>query len=103
MEIGRILLKRRIEQFRIGFVHLHRKLSSLDTDEALELRIFVHTRLEETEVLEGQVNLTNNPSAMQYREWTELLRKIKHDYRNASRKCLALSLTNQRNSMKTAA
>jgi len=98
MEITKMLLTRRLQQMHDEFLTLYRDIKRFDLDEAQDLKMITHVKLQEIEMLQLSLEHLNSVSGTAGQTNTEeSLRMMKHDYHAITRKWYHLKTLHERN------
>ncbi|HTL48822.1 MAG TPA: hypothetical protein VL688_12250 [Verrucomicrobiae bacterium] len=87
MEISRMLLKKKMSSLRKDFEDLYAQIKLSDYEESQELKIVVHVKLQEAEMLDLTLeHVENVAGTLKKITYEENIRQLKHDYHSAERK-----------------
>lgn len=90
MEIGRKLLKVRLGQLIEKYAGLEQRIADLNFEEAKELKIFLHLKRQEAEMLETSIDQAQDITPQTNEKFIETLHQLKRDFHIAHRKWQAL-------------
>ena len=87
MEISRMLLKRKTASLRKDFEGLYSEIKFSDFEEAQELKIVVHVKLQEAEMLDLTLeHVEKVAGTLKKVTYEDNIRQLKHDFHTAARR-----------------